>query len=147
MSVDYGSHKREANRAQLRELASLLRSESWIENISVFPANRPESVVLFLVTEQYPREFISEAYIEIQSYTNGDFHISYIENQHGAKWMARWDRHGSDNYSRDHFHAPPEARHEDGEDRDYPVGLIAVISQVIAPWVYERIGDVWNEFE
>ena len=105
--MNHGRHNREANRAQLRELASLLRSESWIEKVSVFPANRPESVILFLVTEQYPREFISEVYIEIQSYTNGDFHISYIENQQGAKWMTRWDRHESDDYSRDHFHAPP----------------------------------------
>jgi hypothetical protein len=36
---------------------------------------------------------------------------------------------------------------EDGEDQDYTVGLIEVISQVIAPWVYERIGDVWDECE
>jgi hypothetical protein len=145
--VDNGTHSREANRAQLHELASILSSESWIEKISVFPANRPESIVVFLITEHYPSQFVSEVYIEIQSYTNGAFHISYIENQQGAKWMARWDRHESDEYSRDHFHSPPDARNEDGEDQDYPVGLIEVISQVIAPWVYERIGDVWDECE
>jgi len=145
--VDWGSHTREANREQLRELASILSSESWIETISVFPANRPESIVVFLVTEHYPNQFVSEIYIEIQSYTNGDFHISYIEDQQGSTWMARWDRHESEQYTRDHFHAPPDARHEDGENRKYPVGLVTVFSEVIVPWVYERIGDIWNRVD
>lgn len=144
MSGDYGGHSRDANREQLREIASLLKTESWIETISVFPSNRPESIVLFLVTQQYPRDFVSEVYVEIQSYTNSDFHISYVEDQQGVEWMARWDRHRSDDYNRDHFHKPPKARHQDGADRDYPPGLLAVVSGVVAPWVYERIGDLWN---
>ena len=144
MSEDYGSHTRDANRAQLREIASLLKSASWIETIAVFPSNRPASIVLFLVTQQYPQDFVSDVYIEIQSYTNGDFHISYIENQQGGEWMARWDRHDSEAYTRDHFHKPPAARHRDGVDRDFPLELLAMISDVVAPWVYNRIGAVWD---
>jgi len=147
VNIDCGGHSRDANREQLREIASLLKSESWIKAISVFPSNRPESIVLFLVTQQYPQDFVSEVYIEIQSYTNGDFHISYVEDQQGERWMSRWDRHESSDFNRDHFHEPPEAAHQDGVGRDYPTGLLAVISGVVAPWVYERIGDVWDEYD
>ena len=143
----YGSHNRQANRAQLRELASLLGSESWIETVSVFPANRPESIVLVVASHHYPNAFVSEVYIEIQSYTNGDFHICYIEDQGGTRWMSRWGRHESDDYTRDHFHVPPEARHEDGENREFPATFIDVVGDVVAPWVYSRIGDLWDEFD
>ena len=142
-----GQHDRTPNRALLRELASLLASESWVENTTVFPANRPDSLVVSLEQQYYPRKYVSEAYIEVQSYTNGDFHISYVEDQHGEKWLCRWDRHDSEDYTRDHFHAPPEARHEDGENREYPTELWAVVSRVVAPWVYERMGAVWDEFD
>ncbi|WP_129112605.1 hypothetical protein [Halegenticoccus tardaugens] len=147
MSVDRDCHHRTPNRAQLREVASLLATEVWIERVSVFPANRPESIVVFLVDRHYPQKFVSEAYIEVQSYTNGDFHVVYVEDHHGTKWTCRWDRHESDDYARDHFHAPPGARHEDGEDRDYPVELASVLSRTVAPWVYERMGAVWDEFD
>ena len=142
-----GQHDRTPNRALLRELASLLTSESWVENTTVFPANRPDSIVISLERQYYPRKYVSEAYIEVQSYTNGDFHISYVEDQHGEEWLCRWDRHDSEDCTRDHFHAPPEARHEDGENRKYPASLWTVISQVVVPWVYERMGAVWNEFD
>jgi len=145
VSGDSGGHSRDPNREQLREIASLLKSESWIETVSVFPSNRPESIVLFLVAQQYPQDFVSEVYIEIQSYTNGEFHISYVEDRQGERWMSRWDRHESTEYNRDHFHEPPRALHEDGVDRDYPSGLLALISGVVAPWVYERIGDTWRQ--
>ncbi|WP_136590918.1 hypothetical protein [Salinigranum halophilum] len=142
-----GQHDRTPNRALLRELASLLTSESWVENTTVFPANRPDSIVISLERQYYPRKYVSEAYIEVQSYTNGDFHISYVEDHHGERWLCRWDRHDSEDYTRDHFHAPPGARHEDGENREYPASLWTVISQVVAPWVYERMGAVWDEFD
>lgn len=142
-----GQHDRTPNRAQLRELASLLTAESWIEGVDVFPATRPDSIVLSLAQSYYPRRHISGAYIEIQSYTNGDFHISYVENHHGEEWLCRWDRHESTEYTQDHFHPPPGARHEDGENREYPAALWTVVSRVVAPWVYERMGAVWDEFD
>ena len=86
-----GQHDCTPNRALLRELASLLTSESWVENTTVFPANRPDSIVISLERQYYPRKYVSEAYIEVQSYTTGDFHISYVEDQHGEEWICRWD--------------------------------------------------------
>ncbi|WP_458189470.1 hypothetical protein [Haladaptatus sp. NG-WS-4] len=144
--MEYGETKRTPRRELLRELASLLSSEEWIETISVFPSNRPDSVVVSLVQQHYPREYVSDVYLEVQSYTNGDFHITYLEDHHGEQWMCRWDRHASGDYSRDHFHTPPDAKHEDGVDRTYPPNLTAVISQEVVPWIYQRMGDVWTEY-
>ena len=137
--------KRTPNRELLRHLKTVLAAESWIEQGTVFPTNRPESLVLTLIPDYYPREHVAEAYLEVQSYINGDFHITYVEDWNGETVMCRWDRHDSDDYSRDHFHTLPDARHEDGVNRDYPKSLSAVIAEVIAPWVYTRMGDIWDE--
>ncbi len=98
-----GKRKRTPNRVLLREIASILGSEEWIETISVFPSNRPDSVVVSLLDEHYPEEYVSEAYIEVQSYVNGDFHITYVEDHFGEEWMCRWDRHESERYSMNSF--------------------------------------------
>lgn len=143
--MDEGSHERTPNRTLLREIASVLGSESWIEKISVFPVTRPESLVVVFLSDHYPQDYVREAYLEIQSYTNGDFHVTYIENQHGTSWTCRWDRHESPEYTRDHFHAPPTARHEDGQNREYPAELLSVLSAVVVPWIYDRMGEVWDE--
>ena len=90
-----GTHTRDPNRAVLRELASLLASEDWIDGISVFPATHPESIVITLEATHYPPDRVAEAYVEVQSYTNGDFHVSYVEDHHGTEWCCRWDRHRS----------------------------------------------------
>lgn len=146
MNVGTDRTKRTPNRALLRELASLLGGESWISSVAVFPPNQPDSIVISLREQYYPEEYVSDAYIEVQSYANGDFHITYIESQHGDEWMCRWDRHDSQDYTRDHFHTPPNAQHSDGENRTYPTDLLRVISDVVAPWVYERMGAVWDEY-
>ncbi|WP_254863267.1 hypothetical protein [Halovivax gelatinilyticus] len=73
--------------------------------------------------------------------------MTYVETHHETEWMARWDRHDSADYTREHFHAPPAAHHEDGEDRSYPVSLFDVLSREIVPWIYERMGAVWEEFD
>jgi hypothetical protein len=39
------------------------------------------------------------------------------------------------------IHAPPKAQHEDGENQEYPILLWTVMSRVVAPWVYERMGQ------
>ena len=142
-----GGCKRTPNRELLREIASLLGPEEWIESIAVFPSNRPDSLVISLRDQYYPREYVSEAYLEVQSYLNGDFHVTYVEDRHGKQWLCRWDRHESADYTRDHFHRPPEATHEDGVNREYPTDLTYVLSDVVAPWVYERMGEVWEESE
>ena len=142
--MEYGGHDRDANREVLRELAGILGSEPWVAQVDVFPVTRPESIVVTLLDQQYPDEDIANAYVEVQSYTNGDFHITYVENHHGEEWLCRWDRHDSEAYGRDHFHAPPDASHEDGESRAYPRALFDVLSQVVVPWLFERMGAVWD---
>ncbi|KAB1198172.1 hypothetical protein GJR99_11820 [Haloferax sp. MBLA0078] len=144
--MDTDRTKRTPNRALLRELASVLSAETWVATVSVFPSNRPDSLVVSLLDEYYPDANISEAYIEVQSYTNGDFHITYIESHHGEQWMCRWDRHDSDDYIRDHFHEPPTAGHDDAVNKEYPGDLLRVVSDVVAPWVYKRMGEVWDEY-
>ena len=140
-----GSHDRTPNRALLGEVASLLARLSWVDGVSTFPANRPDSVYCDLVVEHYPKAVVSAANLEIQAYTNGDFHISYIEIHHGSRYLVRWDRHDSPDYPRDHFHAPPAATHDSGQPRAYPPGLFEVLSDVVAPWIYERVGSLWDE--
>ncbi|SDY78236.1 hypothetical protein [Halopenitus persicus] len=142
-----GTHTRDPNRAVLRELASLLASEDWIDEISVFPATPPESIVITLEATHYPPDRVAEAYVEVQSYTNGDFHVSYVEDHHGTEWCCRWDRHRSEEYTRDHFHAPPSATHDAGSNREYPADLLTTVANVVVPWIYDRIGNVWDEVD
>lgn len=144
-NVPDGTHDREANRVLLRELATTLGAESWVQGVSVFPARTPESIIVELLDEHYPTERIAEAYIEVQAYTNGDFHVTYVEDRHGEEWVCRWDRHDSPEYGRDHFHAPPAARHEDGSQQSYPDSLFDVLAQIVSPWVFDRIGALWDE--
>ena len=145
--MDGNSRKRTPNRSLLREIASILGSETWVETVSAFPSNRPDSIVIELIDDHYPVEYVETAYIEVQSYTNGDFHITYLENRFGDEWLCRWDRHESDDYSTDHFHAPPDTTHAAGVNREFPPALPSVLSRVVVPWVYERMGDVWTEYE
>jgi len=142
-----GGHVRTPKRELLRELASVLSSESWVTTVSVFPAGRPESVHIALRSAHYPAELVSEASLDVRSYTNGDFHIVYIEDQHGSEWICRWDRHDSEEYTRDHYHAPPTARHDDGENRDYPPDLFEMLTTVVVPAIHERIGELWDTTE
>ena len=142
--MDDGGHDRDANREELRELAGILESESWVAQVDVSPVTRPESTVVTLLDQHYPDEDIANACVEVQSYTNGDFRITYVENHHGDEWLCRWDRHDSEAYGRDHFHAPPDASHDDGASRAYPRALFDVLSQVVVPWLFERMGAVWD---
>ncbi|QOS10736.1 uncharacterized protein HfgLR_02935 [Haloferax gibbonsii] len=139
--------KRQPNRELLRNLASGFGDEPWLSSIAVFPANRPDSIVLTVRPLYYPESVVDAAYIEVQAYTDGTFHITYVESRHGDRWLCRWDRHDSPDYSRDHFHEPPAARHSDGVNRDYPLHLGDVLADVVVPWVNRRVGVVWDNYE
>jgi len=143
--VDGGTHDRKPNRTQLRTVASVLADESWVESINVFPANRPDSLYCVLNHTYYPPPLIRSVSLEIQSYRNGDFHLTYLEDHHGEQWCCRWDRHKSPTFTRDHFHRPPDAQHDDGVNRSYPADLLAVLTDVVVPWVYARIKNTWED--
>ena len=143
--MDAGTHERTPNRTQLRTVASILADESWVTSIDVFPANRPDSLYCVLNQTYYPPTLIRSVSFEIQSYRNGDFHLTYLEDHHGEQWCCRWDRHESKTFTRDHFHRPPDAQHDDGVNRSYPTDLLSVLTDVVAPWIYTRIQDTWED--
>lgn len=130
----------------LRELGSYLADQSWVERVSPFPNTHPDSLVVELVSNHYPARQIPDVKLFVRAYANGDFNVIYREDHNGEEWMVRWDRHDSPVYSRDHFHGPPDARHADGEDRDYPRTLAATLKTVVVPFIQNRMGDVWDTF-
>ncbi|MFB9806681.1 hypothetical protein ACFFQF_19275 [Haladaptatus pallidirubidus] len=113
-----------------------------IATIFVFPSNQPDSNVISLRDEPHPEEYGTEASIEVKPHVNGDYHITYLEDQFGEEWMGRWDCHESEEYSIDHFHSPPNATHDNGMNRDYPPELPSVFSHVVVPWVNDRMRDI-----
>ncbi|WP_266080598.1 hypothetical protein [Haladaptatus caseinilyticus] len=129
----------------LRHIARRLGTLSLVESVSVFPHERPESVVAWLDLQYFP-DTIQQVVFEIRVYTNGDFNITYREERDGTAWMCRWDRHENPHNSRDHFHQPPKARTEDAVDRDFPADFVAVIDSVLEH-VDDRVGEVWNNHE
>lgn len=143
--MDETGYEREPNRPLLRELATWLADESWIARIDVFPANRPVSIVCYLHDDHYPSDRIDSVYLELEHYQNNDFSISYVEDHHGEEWLCRWDRHDSDDYDPDHFHHPLAAHHEDGESRSYPTDIDRMLADIVVPYIYDRLGEVWME--
>jgi hypothetical protein len=74
--------------ALLRVAARRLGSVTLIESVSVFPYEKPESIVATLDTIYFPDE-IQTATIEIQVYQNDDFYITYREKRECDAWMCR----------------------------------------------------------
>lgn len=128
--------------ALLRTMARRLGTLTRIDRVSVFPAAKPDSVVAQFDLQYYP-ERMDRVTLELRTYLNGAFHISYREVRNGQAWMCRWDRHENTHSSRDHFHRPPEARTETAVDRDYPDDILGVLELVLED-VDERLGEVWE---
>ena len=128
----------------LRYLSRILGRQREVQETSLFPANRQESLVVVLENEYYP-EAVDEARLEIRVYTNGDFHVSYVESYLGEQRRCQWDRHDQDHNSRDHVHPFPDAGTSGAEDRDFPTDLTALLEQVVLPWVEARLGEIWEE--
>lgn len=127
----------------LRHLGRILGRLREVSETSLFPADRQESLVVGLDTDYYP-EPIETVRLEIRVYTNGEFHISYLENYLGERRHCRWDRHEQEHNSRDHFHPLPAASTENAEDREFPEDITTVIRQNVLPWVERRLGDLWE---
>jgi hypothetical protein len=128
--------------ALLRLVAGRLGQLTLVERVSLFPASKPDSVVAQLDLQYFPERMNSVA-LELRTYQNGAFYISYREEWNGESWMCRWDRHDNPHSSRDHFHQPPEARTTDAVDREYPTDVLAVL-ELILDFVDQRIGDAWE---
>jgi hypothetical protein len=128
----------------LRYLARVLAGQSEVRGTSLFPANKQESLLVSLNPAYYPAP-IEEVWLELRVYTNGDFHVSYIENYMGERRRCRWDRHDQDHNARDHFHTFPTASTAGAQDRTFPADVTALLETIVLPWVEDRLGTIWEE--
>lgn len=139
-----GDGSRQVDEALLAHLQSLFGRLSRVSRASLFPPNRPESLVVEFDTAAYPAS-IDAVRLEARAYTNGDFHVSYLETHIGELRQCRFDRHEQDHNTRDHYHPLPDASTGDAQDREYPTDLTTVIRDVILPWVETRFADLWDD--
>jgi len=139
-----GKGSRQVNEALLEHLQSIFGCLSSVDRASLFPPNRQESLLVEFDTAAYP-ESIDSVRLEVRAYTNGDFHVSYLETHIGELRQCRFDRHAQDHNSRDHFHPLPDASTRDAEDQEFPTDLTTVIRDVVLPWVETRFGDLWEQ--
>lgn len=130
--------------ATLRYLARILGRQQEVSGTALFPANKQETLIIAFDSEYYP-DHVEDARLELRVYTNGDFHISYIETYLGEVRRCRWDRHDQDHTRRDHFHPFPTATTTDAEDRDFPADISALLRTTVLPWVADRLGTIWEE--
>lgn len=135
---------RSVDAATLRYLGQVLGQQPEVSGTALFPATKQESLNVHLSDDYYP-DAMDEVRLELRVYTDGDFHVSYIERYRGERRRCRWDRHDQDHNSRDHFHPFPTASTADAEDREFPPDVTALLEAVVLPWVEDRLGDVWEE--
>ncbi|QWC19433.1 hypothetical protein [Halorubrum sp. 2020YC2] len=134
---------RSADVATLRYLGRAFGRRDEVRQTSLFPSNKPESLVVTLDVEYYP-ESVDGVSLEVRAYTNGDFHVSYHERRAGDRRGCRWDRHDQPHNTRDHFHPLPDAATDAAVDRSYATDLTRVIEGAVLPWVDERVGALWE---
>lgn len=133
---------RRVDEALLRHLREIFGRMEPVGTVSLFPANRQESLVVEFDTAYYP-EAVKTVRLETRVYTNGEFHITYVETYLGERRYCRWDRHDQPHNSRDHSHPLPAASAKQAADREFPVDVVAVLRTVVLPWVDDRLGELW----
>lgn len=129
--------------ATLRYLARVLGGQQEVSGTSLFPPNKQETLVVAFNSEFYPAR-VEDVRLELRVYTNGDFHLSFVETCLGEVRRCRWDRHDQDHNTRDHFHPFPTATTTDAEDRDFPADVSTLLRSRILPWVEDRLGTIWE---
>ena len=134
---------RSVDEATLRYLARAFGQRDEVRQTSLFPSNKPESLVVAFDVEYYP-ESVDGVSLELRAYTSGEFHVSYHERRAGDRRRCRWDRHDQPHNTRDHFHPLPDADTTAAVDRSYATDLTRVIEETVLPWVDERVGELWE---
>ena len=134
---------RSVDEATLRYLARAFGQRDEVRQTSLFPSNKPESLVVTFDVEYYP-ESVDGVSLELRAYTSGEFHVSYHERRAGDRRRCRWDRHDQPHNTRDHSHPLPDADTAAAVDRDYATDLTRVIEETVLPWVDERVGELWE---
>ncbi|WP_227357556.1 hypothetical protein [Haladaptatus salinisoli] len=125
----------------LRYLARVLASLDEVQTTSLFPANKQETLLIHLNADYSP-DTIGNVRLELRVYTNGNFHVLYIETYVGEIRRCRWDRHEQNHNTQDHFHPFPAAGTSDAENRDFPTDVTALLKTVVFPWVETRLGTI-----
>ncbi|KDE57535.1 hypothetical protein EL22_11480 [Halostagnicola sp. A56] len=138
-----GRDKDALDEALLREVAKRLRSITILERVSVFPPEKPASVVAEIATV-YHSDDIRRIELEFRAYQNVDFNVIYREQRTGDDWMMRWDRHENPHNARDHRHRPPDARTGDAVDASFPSDFFDVVERILGD-VDDRLGELWEE--
>jgi hypothetical protein len=139
-----GRDGRRVDEETLRYLAGVLGAQSEVSGTSLFPMRKQETLVVSLDTRYYP-DRIQAVQLELRAYTNGDFHVSYLEDYLGEVRQCRWDRHTQSHNTRDHFHPFPAASTVEAEDRAFPDTIFELLQTVVLPWVQDRLGEVWED--
>ena len=134
---------RSVDEATLRYLARVFGRRDEVRQTSLFPANKPERLVVTLDAEYYPAD-VDGVSLEIRAYTNGDFHVSYHETRTGDRRRCRWDRHDQPHNVRDHYHPLPDADTAAAVDRSYATDLTRVVERTVFPWIDDRVGALWE---
>lgn len=140
-----GLGSRTLDEALLRTASKRLGTLTLIEAVSVFPREKPESVVARFDGTYYPQA-VERVELELRAYTNGDFYVTYRERWEGEPWMCRWDRHENPHSTVDHFHEPPAATTADAVDRSFPVDFFAILESILDE-IDDRLGAVWEDAE
>ncbi len=139
------NHSRQVNEALLEHLQGVFAVLPRVVHTSLFPANKQETLLIQFETTPYPAD-IDAVSLEIRAYTNGEFHISYLERYLGELRRCRWDRHEQPHNSRDHFHPLPDARTENAQNCTFPPDVTTVLQKIVLPWIDERLGACWEEY-
>ncbi|EMA58584.1 hypothetical protein [Halorubrum lipolyticum] len=143
MTVDGPDASRTVDEETLRYVGRLFGQRDGVRTTSLFPSNKLESLVVTFDTDYYPSG-VDDVTLELRAYTNGEFHISYIERRSGERRRCRWDRHEQSHNSRDHYHPLPDASTESAVDRTYATDLTRVLEAAVLPWIDDRVGQLWD---
>jgi len=127
----------------LRDLGRSFGRRPEVRHTSLFPSNKLESLVVTLDADYYPDQ-VDGVSTEVRAYTNGDFHVSYLESLSGDRRRCRWDRHDQPHNARDHFHPLPDASTAAAVDRSYAPDLTRVVAEAVLPWIDDRVGELWE---
>lgn len=141
-----GANAAPIDEAVLETVSERVRAHPLIETVDGDRCGGALTQVTVSFDPDQSPDQITEAKLEIQWYTNGDYTLQYIEiHRSGETWQCRWDRHSNAHTTRMHFHPPPAARSNDAvPDSPSDRHPSAMFARTLAT-IRARIEDLWDE--
>jgi hypothetical protein len=127
---------------RLNVVAKRLATDDRFTRIESRPEFAPDRIVCRYDSGFYPRR-VQGARLEVVWFENGDFSLHYHETHEDGAVDHRWDRHPSDQNSRDHVHPGRDAP-TPGDDASHPEEWRAVLSLVLGE-IEARQRAFWSE--